>query len=40
MKNKLNAWQKLNMVRNEKRSTSLDYIDNIFENFTEFHGDR
>lgn len=40
MKNKLNPWQKLNMVRNDKRPTSLDYINNIFEDFIELHGDR
>ncbi|BDR65641.1 acetyl-CoA carboxylase carboxyltransferase subunit alpha [Clostridium tetani] len=40
LKNKLDAWGKLSMARNEKRPTSLDYIDNIFEKFMEFHGDR
>ncbi|MBU5270240.1 acetyl-CoA carboxylase carboxyltransferase subunit alpha [Clostridium cochlearium] len=39
-KNKLDAWQKLKLVRNEKRPTALDYINNVFENFIEFHGDR
>lgn len=38
--NKLDAWERLNMVRSEKRPTTLEYINNIFEDFIEFHGDR
>ncbi|MBU5486349.1 acetyl-CoA carboxylase carboxyltransferase subunit alpha [Clostridium sp. MSJ-11] len=37
---KLSPWQKVNMVRNSSRPTSLDYIDKIFDYFVELHGDR
>lgn len=36
----LSPWQKVSIVRLFERPTSLDYIDRIFENFMEFHGDR
>ena len=39
-KNKLTAWEKVEIARNPKRKTSLDYIENIFEDFIELHGDR
>lgn len=34
------AWEKVEIARNPKRKTSLDYIDEIFDNFIELHGDR
>lgn len=37
---KLSAWDKVLLARDANRPTSLDYIDNIFDNFIEFHGDR
>ena len=42
MKNKkeISAWEKVEIARNPKRKTSLDYIEAIFEDFIELHGDR
>lgn len=41
MKNKkLNAWKRVEIARNPKRKTSLEYINNIFDDFIELHGDR
>lgn len=41
MKNNcLTAWKKVEIARNPKRKTSLDYIDEIFDDFIELHGDR
>ena len=37
---KLTAWEKVEIARNPKRKTSLDYIDAIFDEFIELHGDR
>lgn len=37
---KLTAWQRLEIARNPKRPTALDYIDRIFDEFIELHGDR
>lgn len=37
---KLSPWQKVQMARHKKRPTTLDYIDLIFDDFIEFHGDR
>ncbi len=34
------AWKKVEMARNPKRPTSLDYINYIFDDFMELHGDR
>lgn len=36
----LNPWQKLQLARNLKRPTTLDYINLIFTEFVELHGDR
>ena len=36
----LSAWEKVEIARNPKRKTSLDYINKIFDNFIELHGDR
>ena len=38
--NHLNAWDKVKLARLLERPTSLDYIENIIENFIELHGDR
>lgn len=37
---KLTAWQRLEIARNPKRPTALDYMDIIFDEFMELHGDR
>ncbi len=37
---KLTAWEKVEIARNPKRKTALDYIDNVFDEFIELHGDR
>lgn len=39
-KSKLTAWEKVEIARNPKRKTALDYIDRIFDEFVELHGDR
>lgn len=36
----LTAWDKVEIARNPKRKTALDYIDKIFDSFLELHGDR
>lgn len=38
--NKNIAWEKVNIARNPSRATSLDYIEYIFDDFIELHGDR
>ena len=40
MKNALSAWEKVEIARNQNRKTSLDYIEDIFDEFIELHGDR
>lgn len=37
---KLTAWEKITIARNPSRATSLDYINYIFDDFIELHGDR
>ena len=37
---KISAWEKVEIARNPKRNTGLDYIENIFDDFLELHGDR
>ena len=37
---KITAWEKVEAARNPKRKTSLDYINMIFDEFIELHGDR
>lgn len=37
---KLTAWQRVQLSRHPKRPYALDYINAIFTNFTELHGDR
>ena len=34
------AWEIVEIARNPKRNTSLDYIENVFDEFIELHGDR
>ena len=36
----LSAWEKVRAARRADRLASVDYIDNIFDDFMEFHGDR
>lgn len=36
----LTPWQRVQLARHPKRPTTLDYIDLIFEDFMELHGDR
>lgn len=33
-------WEKVRMVRSSERATSMDYIEKIFQDFRELHGDR
>ena len=40
MANKVTAWERVEIARNPKRPTALDYIDKIFDEFIELHGDR
>lgn len=37
---KIVAWEKVEIARNPKRPTSLDYIKYVFDDFMELHGDR
>ena len=39
-KNVLTAWERVEIARNPKRKTALDYINEIFDEFIELHGDR
>ena len=34
------AYDRVKLARDNHRPTGLDYIQNIFQGFTEFHGDR
>ena len=36
----LTAWDRLKIVHNPNRPNALDYINNIFEHYCEFQGDR
>lgn len=36
----LTAWQKVEIARGPKRKTSIEYIEQIFDEFIELHGDR
>lgn len=38
--NKITAWDRVLLARELLRPKALDYIENIFEDFIEFHGDR
>ena len=37
---KISAWERVEIARNPKRKTAIDYIDSIFDEFIELHGDR
>ena len=37
---KVSAWEKVEIARSPKRKTSLDYVEKIFDDFIELHGDR
>lgn len=39
-KNVPTAWERVEIARNPKRKTALDYISEIFDEFIELHGDR
>ena len=39
-KSTLTAWDRVQLARNPKRPTALDYIEIIFDEFMELHGDR
>lgn len=36
----LKPWDRVQMARHQKRPTTIDYIEKIFTDFVEFHGDR
>ena len=36
----LSPWQKVKIARCQERPTTIEYIDNILDDFIEFHGDR
>ena len=36
----MTPWDKVNLARNPQRPTALDYIERIFDEFIELHGDR
>jgi acetyl-CoA carboxylase carboxyl transferase subunit alpha len=36
----LEPWQRVQLARHPRRPTTLDYIERVFDNFTELHGDR
>jgi acetyl-CoA carboxylase carboxyl transferase subunit alpha len=38
--NKLTPWQRTQLARHPQRPSTLDYINEIFRDFLEFHGDR
>ena len=38
--NQLTPWQKVEIARNPKRKTSIEYIEQRFDEFIELHGDR
>lgn len=40
MKKELTAWERIEIARNPNRKTALDFIENIFDDFIELHGDR
>lgn len=40
MSKKLTAWEKVEIARNPKRKTAIEYIEKIFDEFIELHGDR
>ena len=39
-KGKISAWERVEIARNTERKTALEYINEIFDEFIELHGDR
>lgn len=39
-KSQLSAWERVEIARNPKRKTALEYVEEIFDEFIELHGDR
>ena len=39
-KEKISAWERVEIARNTERKTALEYINEIFDEFIELHGDR
>lgn len=37
---KMTAWERVEIARDSKRKTALEYIDVLFDEFIELHGDR
>ena len=37
---KISAWEKVQLARQLERPKALDYINSIFDDFIELHGDR
>ena len=40
MSKKITAWDRIEIARNPKRKTAIEYIENSFDEFVELHGDR
>ncbi len=40
MEKERTAWERVEIARDSKRKTALDYIEEIFDDFIELHGDR
>lgn len=40
MEGKISAWERVEIARDSKRKTAIEYIENIFDEFIELHGDR
>ena len=36
----MSAWERVQLSRAADRASALDYIENVFTDFTELHGDR
>ena len=36
----MEPWDRVQVARHPQRPTTLDYINNLFEDFIQFHGDR
>ncbi|MGC9063570.1 MAG: acetyl-CoA carboxylase carboxyltransferase subunit alpha, partial [bacterium] len=36
----ITAWEKVQLARHPQRPLTIDYIENLFEDFIELHGDR
>ena len=40
MGKKMTAWERVEVARSPKRKTAIEYVENIFDEFVELHGDR